>query len=323
MVNRKNMEIKLVREICVKDFVAVTGLTRSGKAVLAPIVSSLERAENIRMDFLMEQFPMLHNLGLMTDDVVVYLMRYAVHFMLYNIYLGREANFRPTDFTSIWNTGDPAKYFMRLYAKEGEEVYERIEKEKPLFLMMLHNALAHADIFFKAFPEMKMLHVQRHPVDIIHSWFRKGYGKDCYGSLRNGTPAFQWRSEILPYFAAGWEDEYVSMTEVDRIIHMINRALDMHDKAYASLSDKDRAKVMIITFEKMVTDPKPILSEICSFLGTKETLHTPAVLVKERCPRVLPIEERKNKLEEIRSRASSKAFDLLSYMIDEYESSKA
>lgn len=125
-----NMEYKLIREVCAKDFVAVTGLTRSGKAMLAPIVSSLKRAEIIQMNFLMEQFPMLHNLEMMTDKAAVYLMRYAVHFMLYDMYLGRNTNVRPTDFTSIWNAGDPTKYLSRMYANEGEEVHERIEKEK-------------------------------------------------------------------------------------------------------------------------------------------------------------------------------------------------
>lgn len=186
--------------------------------------------------------------------------------------------------------------------------------------MMLHNALAHAEIFFKALPEMKMIHVRRNPVDIIHSWFRKGYGCDhYYGSLRNGTTAFQWGSDVLPYFAAGWEEEYVSLSEADRIILMINKAQDMHDKAYSSLSNTDRAKVMVVTFEEMVTDPKPILSKICSFLGTEETSYTSGVLIKERCPRTLPKEERQNKRDEIKKHASAEAYSILMKMVEEYE----
>ena len=58
------IELKLKRPA--RNIVAVTGSTRSGKSMLAPIVSSLKRAGTLKMDYTLEQYPVLNNLGFYT-----------------------------------------------------------------------------------------------------------------------------------------------------------------------------------------------------------------------------------------------------------------
>lgn len=304
-------KIKPIKKNFVKNLVLIGGATRSGKVMLAPIVSSLERSENIRLDHLTEQITMLHSLGLISNDVAMYLLRYSINFMLYEIFIGRNANFRPSDYTSIWNTRQPEIYFKRLFLEEGEAVFKQIDKDNPIFVLMFHNALWYADILFKAFPTLKILHMRRHPIDMVYSWYRKGYGADFCEKPHNALLTIEWKSEIIPFYAIGWEEEYKKLKEMDRIIHMILRIQEMNDKSLDSLSEGNRKKIMIISFEKMATNPKPILSKICSFLDTKETLYTKVVLERERCPRTISTEERKMKRDRIRELASNKAFKLL------------
>ncbi len=118
----------LSQRIPSNNLVVVTGITRSGKSMLAPIISALKRSENLKTDYTLEEFPVLNYLGLMSNETTVYLMRYLVNIIIYNNMIGRNTNLRFSDWTSIWNTADPKKYLERFNKEEGEKVYDRIEK---------------------------------------------------------------------------------------------------------------------------------------------------------------------------------------------------
>src|SRR3990167_3563642 len=101
---------------------------------------------------------------------------------------------------------------------------------------------------------------------------------------------------------------------------MIIKIQERDYKAFSSLANENRKKIMVISFEKIITDPKSILSKICSLLDTRKTPHTSIVLERERCPRVISTEERKMKRDKIRELASNKAFKLLMETEKKYES---
>lgn len=310
---------KIYRQNYVKNLVFVTGLTRSGKTMLMPIVSSMERVEHLAYNYLMEQIPMMNILGNIPDEAAVGLMRYAVDNMFYDQSIGRNINFRFGDLTSVWKSKQPYQYLKRVFAKEGDVALKELMQNNHFFLMQLHDAIWHIDIYLKSFPEMKMLHMTRHPVSMVYDWHQKGYGGDFFSDPRNATVTIEWKSESLPYYAAGWEEEYLNMSEIDRIIHMNKRLEDNHRTKYDSLSDEDRQKIMIIPFEKMITTPKPILDDICDFLGTSLSKHTERICKRERCPRKLHKDDFGKESDEIKKLCSSEAFSILMSMSDEYE----
>lgn len=311
--------VKIIRQNFVKNLVLLTGLTRSGKTMLAPIVSSMERVEHLTLNYLMEYVPMAHILGLIPDETAVCMMRYAVDTMFYDLAIGRNLNLRFGDLSSIWKSSRPFYYFKRLFAEEGDAAIESIRQKKSIFLLLVHDAIWHLDIYCKSFPEMKMIHITRHPVDMVHNWHGKGYGGDFFENPRNATLTIEWESKQLPYYAAGWEEEYLNMSETDRIIHMIKTLEDSHRKKYDSLPEKERRKIKIVPFEKMVTNPEFILKDVANFLGTSLTKHTVRICKREGCPRKLPRDDRDRKLEEIRALSSGDAFTILRSMSKEYE----
>ena len=310
---------KIIRQNFVKNLVLITGLTRSGKTMLLPIVASMERVEHVAMNFLMEQIPMMHILGLMSDETAICLMRYAVDVMFYDISIGRNLNLRFGDLSSVWKSSQPFHYLKRLFAKEGNAALELIIKKNHFFLLQVHDALWHADIYCKSFPDMKMIHITRHPIDMVYDWYGKGYGGDFFENPRNATLTIEWKSRQIPYYAAGWEEEYVNMPEIDRVIHMIKRLEDNHRKKYDSLPEIERHKIKIISFERMLTEPEPILRDISDFLGTSLTRHTARICKRERCPRKLYREDRDRKLDKIKALCSDDAFTILMSMSKEYE----
>lgn len=313
-----NSQIALALKTPPKNLVVVTGVARSGKTMLAPIIASLEKSENPRTDYLLEQFPMLNMIGLISADVASYLMRFSLNLMIYDNLIGRNTNFRFSDLTSIWNTADPGIYFKRLLDEEGDAVFERMDKMENMSVFLFHNAVWHAKIFLKTFPDIKMIHLMRHPIDVIYSWYRKGYGADFYEKPRTSLLTLQWKNKVIPYYAFGWEEEYDTLSEMDRIIRMINIIQEKRQETFSSLSPQERSRIMTVSFEEMVTIPDPLLGKICEFLNTKETLHTSIVLKKQRCPRILSVEDRKMKYDKIAQLATPRYSALMEAMINDY-----
>jgi len=166
-----------------------------------------------------------------------------------------------------------------------------------------------------------MIHLKRHPIDIIHSWYLKSYGSDSFWlNPRSATPTFRWKKIIIPYYAVGWEDEYLKMNEMDRVINMINKTKINHEKAFGTLSNKIKKQIIIIAFEKFVTSPGSAIKELCSFLNTTTTDFTEIVLRKESVPRILDDNQRLSKKRKIKRISTPDAYKILMDLTEEYES---
>ena len=333
MLNQKNIE--LVKESFLKDLIIVTGAPASGKSILAPIVSSLERTENFKMDILLEYIGIMHYLGKLPSDVLRFLFRNTVDFMLYDNMIGRNLNFRFGDETSIFNTNDPEKYFDRLLAERGEFVINEIEEIRPLLVLALSNAFWHVKDWFEAFPFLKMIQIRRHPTDIVYSWYNHRYGEgvkssksaknvsvtygsETYNSKINQVALIRVGNNIVPYYALGWENDYIKMCEMDRVIYMIDTINKHYYKALESLSDKEYNNLLFLTFDETVVDTNLTLDKICQFLNTSKTNYTSHVLERERCPRILQKNTRDNKFDKIKELASKKGFNLFKSMHHNY-----
>ena len=294
-------------------------MTSSGKSMLAPIVSSLNNAERIMFNFVLEQFPMLQYLGAISDDTVKYLIRYTLDLMLYDNMIGRDVNFRFSDETSVWNTNNPKIYFERLFLNEGIQVFENMKKNQFISVLCTHNAVWHSKVYFKAFPAIKMLHCKRNPVNIIFRWYEKGFGSQFYSDPQNRLLTFKWNKNILPYYAFGWEEKYLKLSEIDSIINMVYHISKQHIKSYNSLSKKHQNQILILPFENFVTDPNKHLEKICSFLNTKESSFTQINLKNENIPRDKKNNDTKEKLIKIKKLASKESFELLLLMNESYD----
>jgi len=321
-MNNKETPIsyKVFRENCLKNIVTVTGTVQSGKSMVGPIVCSLEKAENYRTDFVLEQVPMLHNLKTINEEAAVFLLRYGLDLMQYDNMLGRNTNFRYSDFSSIWFTKDPSLFYKRLMMKEGECVFERIEKERPMFVLNFHNGVMHADLLLKSFPTQKILHVVRDPIDLAYAWLNKGYGKlETYESPRVGILTYKYKNNIVPYYAKEWEDEYLNLDEMDRVIKLIHMVHRRHKISFDALEASEKEKIYKIYFDEFAENTHERLDGICNFIGSSVTLYTPIALEREKLPRKIDLNEKSKKHKDVKRLATSKYFSLLTGLLGEYE----
>lgn len=313
-------EIELVKENITDNIVFISGLTRSGKSILCPIISSFENTEKVNVNFFMEQIPFLEFLGKLPEDTSVHLLRAGMNLMVYDNSIGRNANFRLNDYTSVWKYKDPVRYIQRLFDPDKDSALDKINGKKSIFSMMVHNGLWHSDIWFKAFPKLKIIHMQRNPVEIAFSWMEKNYGKNFYSSVRANIVTFNYKGSVLPYYAHGWEDEYIGHSEMDRIIYMISKIRKFHLESYEKLSQNFKDRVLFVSHHEVATDPNVALIDVLKFIDTKYSSDTPRILSEERCPRIVIKDDLEKKKNIIKKASSSEAFDELMKIMSEFNS---
>jgi len=312
-------DVVLAKENITDNIVFISGLTRSGKALLCPILSSFNNTEKVSVNFFLEQIPFLNSLEKISDETATYLLKAGMNLMVYDNAIGRNANFRPDDYTSIWKYRNPMDYVRRLFQPDGDCVINELNDNKKLFPMMVHNGLWHANIWFQAFPLLKIIHMQRCPSEIVYSWMGKDYGDDFFSSSRSSTPTYVYEGKLVPYYAHGWEEQYLACAGVDRIILMINKIRNYHQDSYDKLDSNYKERILFVRHKSMLTETEKNLLRISGFIGVKPSDDTARALMQERCPRVINVEEKQSKINEIRQKASLGTYKLLMDMIEQFE----
>jgi hypothetical protein len=141
-------------------------------------------------------------------------------------------------------------------------------------------------------------------VDIIYEWVRRGFGDRIGTDGREFQFSHQWEEHVVPIYAVGWEEEYLSISPTDRVIRMINTAFDGIFKGYSAMDKERQSRVKFVIFDEFVVDPDPYCRELADFLGTTLTPRTKRRLKREKCPRVIPKNQRPDRVEDIQADAS-------------------
>ena len=300
--------------------VLVDGITRSGKSMLCPVLSSFERVEIERAEEIIEYVGALHRMGKLEREVAVALLRMETDMHLYNSLIGRNTNFRVHDHSSVWKTPSPWRYLRRLFAPDGRTVLQRVAEERPIYQNHTHDQLANFALFEAAFgARLRMLHMIRHPVDLVDSWMRRGWGTRFGEDPLALTFCIRHEGRELPYYAIGWEAEYVASTPLGRVIRMIARLWEDNLRAYEALTGEQRLRVLIIPFEEFVQRPQPFLAPIAALLDARATRATATALRRERCPRPYSLEFRQRKHVQLERQAAQEERAMLARLIEEYE----
>lgn len=300
--------------------VFVDGITRSGKSLLGPILSSFKRVEIERLEWSIEYVGSLHKLGKLSHDAAVVMLRTVTDLYLYNSMIGRDTNFRFSDHSGVWNSSNRLSYFRRLFLSEGKVALERDPKGAPIFQNQTHDQLANIDLHLAAFgPRLRVVEVIRHPVDLVDSWMRRGWGTRFGSDALAFTLCLRHEEQDLPYYAAGWEKEYVAASPLGRVIRVIGSLWDDNQAAYLSLSDELKEQVLFVPLEEITTEPLPYIEGLARFLGTEVSKKTAKALKRERCPRGYSVKARDDRWDQIKAKASQDEIAIMEHLIFEYK----
>lgn len=301
--------------------VLIDGLTRSGKGLLGPVLSSFERVELERIEPDLEWMGDLWRLGRVQTDAAVAFLRLAVNRLGYEGMVGRNTNFRFGDHSSVWQSPRRLQYFRRLFMDERLPLLERISSERPIFQNMVHHQLMNFALFDAAFKDrLRMIEMIRHPVDLVDSWMRKRKGELIGKDPLISMVFIEWRQHFLPWYAQGWEAEYLAATPIDRVIRLISAKWRMQIDGWHAVPIESRNRLLVLPLEDFTQRPEPYLRRLADFVGTGPTEKTPKMLRQQRVPRTIDTSRRNATRDDLLKRASPDARVAFEAMILEHAS---
>ncbi len=317
----KSGQNKIIRKnILVRNFLLLDGYSRAGKFLLGKILDGFEGVEHFQHVSSIEQMPYLVRLGVISQDVAVAMMRVAVDENAYHLRIGRNLNFRSDDSSSIMKFPRIGEYMERSLSKVHPDIVKKFKKRLPFSVFIAHEALANIKVFFTAFPAMKTISLQRHPVDLIYSWWQRGWGERETSDPLCFHPSFAIKGNIVPWYACGWHSEYKKSLRLDRVIMIMKTLHNMSRKSYGALPAKEQKNILFLAHEELIENPWEAIRKIQSFLKIPPGDFMSQILSREKCQRLLSVSERKRKTKAIQRKASKKCFETMIKLAEQYES---
>ena len=303
----------------VKNPILIEGITRAGKFLLGNILDGFDRVDHYKYVSLLEHLPFLERLGLISEEVAVSLLQVNIDENAYNMQIGRNLNLRSEDKSSLIRSFKKKEYIQRTLMKDDTQAIDHLKKGNCYSVFIIHEGMPNIKIFFKSFPKLKIISLQRHPVDIIYSWDVRGWGKREMLDPLSLQPCIRIGRRAMPWYAYRVSERYPQLNQMDRVIKIIMSLFEMSSEAVRTLTAQQRKKILFITYEDLVINTFDVIEQIGVFLKTKPLSIMPKILKREHCPNREIHKNRKQKLQDIRGKASKKVFQSLMNLIGRYE----
>ena len=310
-------EVRRLPKVFVRKALAspvfIDGVGRVGKVIVDLVASSLERAEHIQGQPMIDSISFLHGMGLLEANASLDLLRKEVNNYLWQGYLGRHVNTNLFDYTSVLNSSKPEVYVKRLATRDTPENFLRIRaairRERPILLLHSHELLCNGGLFLRGFRNSRIVSVFRHPVDVAFSWQRRGFGERYGKDLRAGAHTVLGPGGPVPWWAFDWAEEYQELSPMERCMKSTTVLNKRYYDQLDQMPDGHRKRLLPLCFEHVVRDPKRMVSALATFLHTRPTAATWEVLKEQRVPRRLDRVEFLRRFKFVRRNSSKGAFE--------------
>lgn len=264
------------------DIIFIDGLWGSGKSLLAPIISSMNLVEKVKIDSIYEYISLLNRLKKIDEDAAIWMMRSYVDMSQYHNVIGREVNLRWKDDSGLRFSPDKFGLLMRLFGGEGDAKAVEIDRKNIGFCAMSHMLMLTPDLLTPSFGDrVKVIEMVRHPLYLIEHF--KAY-LSRFDSPREFTMSFYKSGKKIPWFALDWEYDYIHASDTERaVLCVVNLYRSIFKEI--SLSRNNGLAVLDISFEQIIFDPIPVLSALEKFTGRGHNKSIFSILKKQKLPR--------------------------------------
>lgn len=303
-----------------KNIIVITGLTRSGKTAICPIISSLKNCEQFFFSTAAENLNTLNFLGKVDFKTSKNLIQRCINEEVQDKINGRNLNTKKNDYTSISSFKNISMYLKRVNASHKPNENHN-DYKKNNFPILFHEALLNLKLIEESMFSPKIINISRHPVDLVKSWINKRYAKQHYKLSNNNVITYLHQNKVTPFFCYGIENKIkYQKSEEDMIVNMVFNLNKIFKKNYQK--SKKKHNLILIKFDNFVLKPKKYLDLVCKKFSLKKTSHTNKVLLEQKCPRKLNYKERIINKAKISAKLSQENKKIFLKMIDEYENNK-
>ena len=307
------------KETVVEQCLLVEGLSRAGKMLVAPLVTNLKGIEYANPVPAVDHVPILWHLGVLDTDNAVAYLRMCVDVAIYDRMVGRNLNTRLTDVYTVHRSLEAPEIVGRGFCPEGKAAVDAFNAKGFISSFITHEMLPHAQLWFQAYPGVRILNTVRHPVDVAHSWLRKGWGDRWGNDPLAFIPVPETENGPVPWFALPFVDDYHRGNAEERILLCVLKLQELYDEAYAALTSAQREQTLVVGFEDIAVRPLEVLDEVATWLGTSVPANIGVPMARERVPRVIDHSERGRKAEDFRKAVPAQLFDRLMASARAYE----
>lgn len=312
-----------VRAYFVENPVLLEGLTRAGKFLLGKLMTCCERVEHPQYVSILEHIPYLARRGFITDEAAVTLLRIHADEHAYNMAIGRNLNLRLDDASSLYNTPDYTAYLRRSFSEGVPGLLAQYTEAKRMPCFITHEVLSEIDMIYTAFPSAKVVNLQRHPVDVVASWWKRGWGHRFGTDPLAFVPVLKGVKGSVPWYAASWAEEYEMLPPLDRVIRCVATLVEMGEATYRTVQLGKQQGMLRVTYEDLVERPQPTVERLAAFLGTTVSPALPMVIRRERLGQAMSPESRRRKWAEMEPEASAESLQILNRLAQRYETVSA
>jgi hypothetical protein len=241
----------------------VDGMWGVGKSIIARLMSVFDDAECWRIDLPFDHIPQLYAKGSIKENAATALIVSLFDEITYNISISRSVNFRFKDESSIFGHPKKYDYMLRLLEGGGGDSL----KDKVIIPIATHLSSSNNDFFLRAFGKRcQIIGCVRHPLFNVD--YCSGYISRCQTDPRDLTLKFNYNEENLPFFAEGWEDEYLEANNLEKSIKSISLLTKSYDENFDKMKKKyGDSSVLQIPYEDMVMKTDHVISLLSKFVG--------------------------------------------------------
>ena len=175
----------------------------------------------------------------------------------YNQRVGRNLNFRDSDFSNLQNSYQTEEYLNR-----GQSRVRPFLKPKWPSVFITHELLEHMNWVWTLFPKMKWIELVRHPIDLIFSWMIRGLCRR-YG---NDPTMFTLVQESgVPLYVKEAED-YLRLQPIDQVIYSIGA---LYRQGLTGLKENHtlaQGRLKIVVYDEILSQPEVVIEDLGRFL---------------------------------------------------------
>lgn len=279
--------MKLLQEV-----VLIDGLSRTGKSLLSPIIGVFEEVEQVQFfNYLEHIIPGVY-LNQVDQNFAKFSILKLLNEKIYDISIGRNINFRYGDQTSVVNHRLYEAYRARQKIKEGSEAIDLLHASSGILPIQTHDVLTNGKIFDSLDFGIKIIEILRHPIEVVNSWYRKGWGTRFLDDPQSFTLLTKTEFGSVPWFASHEPELYLKSSPMDRCIVNVTY---LYDKLFEEFYRYPKKLILPISFDSLILRPDECIDQISNFLRKAKIKDYSKALKIANLPRELDIKNREMK----------------------------
>ncbi len=270
--------------------VFINGFGASGKTMLSPIISSMDRVESPVFPYEIQWISSFLYSSKMDEELYSEFIRQYCDNTIYNLTMGRNSNFRFSDISSIFQSPKRFKFLKRIFEKGDNASVDEIKVKKPiinftssallLFINEIAKSLSNRVLFIETFRDPLYMFKQ---AKINH--------KEVHVEKREKNFTFEVfeeneRSFYFDYYSNIDQFRNLDLSKSnEQIVKYLERVYQFYFNFDFNKIDMNGGKLICLPFEKFVLGPDKWIDEILSFLDIEKTKNLIKELKKQKVPR--------------------------------------